>query len=224
MADLKKRVIVVSPHSDDETLGAGGTIARLIDEGNEVFWLNITSGKDNPVFSAESLERRARQEQEIERFYGFSGVYHLELPNTNLDLVGSFKGIGEVSNVFKEVEPQVVILPDYNDVHMDHKCTYDWCHACTKSFRYPSVKQVMTMEIISETDFGTPENPFVPNCYVDISDYMDRKIEALKIYDTELGTHPFPRSIENIKALATVRGATAGVRYAEAFRVVKMIV
>ena len=80
------------------------------------------------------------------------------------------------------------------------------------------------MEIVSETDFGKPDNPFYPNCYIDITDYMDSKITALKIYDTELGVPPFPRSIENITALATFRGSAAGVKYAEAFRMIKCII
>lgn len=80
------------------------------------------------------------------------------------------------------------------------------------------------MEILSETDFGRPEMPFYPNYFVDISNYIEKKIEALKIYDTEMGRHPFPRSEENIKALAVLRGAMAGVPYAEAFRLIKKIV
>lgn len=81
----------------------------------------------------------------------------------------------------------------------------------------------MTMEIVSETDFGKPENPFIPNFYVDITEYLEEKINALNIYDTELGEPPFPRSIEHVKALAIVRGAAAGVKYAEAFRMIKYI-
>ena len=79
------------------------------------------------------------------------------------------------------------------------------------------------MEIISETDFGKPDNPFVPNFFVDITDYIDKKLEAMKIYDTELGEPPFPRNLEVIKSLANVRGAAAGCQYAEAFKLIKCI-
>ena len=81
-------------------------------------------------------------------------------------------------------------------------------------------------ECISETEFGPQlaERMFIPNYLVDISDYLSEKIEIMQVYQSELGEHPFPRSIENIKALATFRGAMAGVTYAEAFQVVKMIV
>ena len=114
-------------------------------------------------------------------------------------------------------------MPDYNDAHSDHKSVFDWCHACAKNFRAPFIKQIMTMEILSETDFGRPEKPFVPNYFVDISKYMDKKIEAMKIYDTELGEFPFPRSIKNMEALSVVRGAMCGTQHAEGFRVIKMI-
>ncbi len=218
------RILVVSPHPDDETLGAGGTMVRLQAEGNEIFWLNVTTVKGNNKFSSEVIEKRDKQLRAIENFYKFSGIYHLDLPTTELENVDSAKAIDVIGSIVRKTEPEMLILPDYNDAHSDHKKVFDWCFACTKIFRFPSIKQIMTMEIISETDFGGPENPFVPNYYVDITEYLEDKIEAMKIYDTELGTHPFPRSVDSIRALATIRGVAAGVKYAEAFRMIKQIV
>lgn len=79
------------------------------------------------------------------------------------------------------------------------------------------------MEILSETDFGKPDNPFVPNMFVDISDYIDKKLEALAIYDTEIRERPFPRNMDAVKALGTLRGGMAGCMYAEAFKIIKEI-
>ncbi len=218
------RAVVASPHPDDETLGAGGTILRLLAEGNEVYWLNFTAMLNTERFSGEAMERRVGQLKEIEKFYNFSGVYHLNLPTTELESIDSGEAIGMIGKIFGEIEPDVLILPDYNDAHSDHKRVFDWCYACSKVFRFPSVKQIMTMEIISETDFGGPSNPFYPNYYVDITDYMDAKMRALEIYDTELAPSPFPRSLENVKALAMLNGARGGVKFAEAFRLIKCIV
>lgn len=204
------RALVVSPHPDDETLGAGGTILRLLAEGHEVYWLNVTAILNEKRFSKDMIERRRKQLQEIEDFYHFSGVYHMNMPTTELESVDSGEAIGKISEIFKQIEPELLILPDYNDAHSDHKRVFDWCHACSKVFRFPFVKQIMTMEIISETDFGGPSDPFKPNYYIDITDYMDGKIKAMKIYDTELGVSPFPRSIENIKALAMLNGVQGG--------------
>lgn len=215
-------ILVVSPHPDDETLGAGGTICRYIDEGHDVFWLNVTT-IDNNTFPEEMVLYRKQQIEKIRQFYGFKETYSLNFPTTKLEEIDSAQAIGKITTIVNEIKPQVLILPDYNDAHSDHKRTYDWCHACSKVFRAPYIKQVMTMEILSETDFGKPNNPFVPNYFVDISKYINKKIEAMKIYDTELGEFPFPRSIKNMEALATLRGAMCGVQYAEGFRLVKMI-
>jgi len=80
-------------------------------------------------------------------------------------------------------------------------------------------------ECISETEFAPAlaEKIFIPNYFVDISKYMDKKIELIGVYESEIGEHPFPRSNKNVEALATFRGATAGVEYAEAFHLLKFI-
>ena len=82
------------------------------------------------------------------------------------------------------------------------------------------------METLSETKFSlsTKEDSFIPNVFVDINDYMDKKIEIMKIYKGEMGMYPFPRSERNIKALATYRGATSGCEYAESFMLLKEII
>mgnify|MGYP002672169823 FL=1 len=216
-------VLVVSPHPDDETLGAGGTILRLKEEGNKIFWLNITGMTKGGIFSEEMQERRKEQLKKIEDFYKFEGTYNLNLPTAQLDSYNTSDAIDKIREVFTKVQPEMLILPDYNDAHSDHKKVFEWCYSCSKVFRFPYIKKIMTMEIVSETDFGKPENPFIPNFYVDITEYLEEKINALNIYDTELGEPPFPRSIEHVKALATVRGAAAGVKYAEAFRMIKYI-
>lgn len=215
------KILVVSPHPDDETLGAGGTILRLTAEGNEVFWLNITQMTE-AKFSKEMIERRKAQLEKIENFYGFSKVYHLNMPTTELDNADSTKAIDMIGAVIGEVKPETLILPDYNDVHSDHKRVFEWCYSCSKVFRYPYIKKILTMEIVSETDFSGLD-AFFPNYFVDITDYIEDKIQALRVYDTEMAAPPFPRSEENVRALATVRGAMAGVRYAEAFRLIKYI-
>ena len=112
-----------------------------------------------------------------------------------------------------------------SDAHSDHRFTFDAVVACTKSFRYPFIKKVFMYECISETEFAPqlPEKIFVPNYFVDITDFFARKLEIMQVYQSELGEHPFPRSNRNIEALATYRGASAGVVYAESFQVVKII-
>lgn len=216
-------IAIISPHPDDETLGAGGTILKWMDEGHKVYWINVTDMINPKKFREESMRKRKVQIQNIEKFYSFEQTYHLGLPSTELEQIDSSDAIDLFAEIFNKIKPEMVILPDFNDVHSDHKKVFDWCLACTKVFRFPYVKKIMTMEIVSETDFGRPETPYTPNYFVDITNYLEKKIEAMKLYDTEIAEPPFPRSEEHIRALATVRGATAGVRFAESFRLIKWI-
>ena len=136
-----------------------------------------------------------------------------------------FNLIPKISNIFKDLEPEVIYTMNRSDAHSDHRIIFDAVMSCTKSFRHPYVKSVLMYECLSETEFAPSlnENVFQPNYYVNISDFFNKKIEIMKIYESELGEHPFPRSLQNIKALATIRGASAGVKYSEAFQLIKFI-
>ena len=133
--------------------------------------------------------------------------------------------ISKISSIVNKVKPNIIYLPFKGDVHSDHKYIFDAAYSCTKVFRYPFIKKIYMMETLSETEFSlsTKEDSFVPNVFVDISEYMDRKIEAMKIYESEMGDHPFPRSERNLRALATYRGATSRCNYAESFMLIKEI-
>lgn len=215
--------MVVSPHPDDETLGAGGSILKLRDSGNEMYWLNITDVQAGEGYSESFIEKRKIQIDEIRNYFSFNEFINLQFPPANLN--DSIKGelINSIGRAFEQIKPDCIILPDYNDAHSDHKYVFEAAYACSKIFRRSYIKRILTMEIISETNFGMPYNSFKPNLYIDVTDYFDRKIEALRIYDTELGSLPFPRSIDAVKAQAIIRGTESGVLYAEAFRVIKEI-
>jgi len=121
------------------------------------------------------------------------------------------------------VEPSIVYLPFKSDIHSDHRVAFEAAFSCTKSFRYPTIQKTLMMETISESEFSPSlkEDAFIPNYFVDITDYMDQKIKIISNYASELDSHPFPRSLKNVAALATFRGATAGCSYAESFMLLK---
>lgn len=215
------KILVVSPHPDDETLGAGGTLLKLKSEGHSISWLNITTAKGNALFSEEFLEKRTAQIDKICNLYEFDNYISLDFPTAKLDEIGDSNAIEKISVAIKSLKPDVLVIPDINDVHSDHKKVHEWCIACSKSFRCPFIKYILSMEILSETEFGYG---FQPNIYVDISEYIDKKIEALNIYESEVHKMPFPRSEEAVKALATFRGVSSGYSYAEAFRLIKGII
>lgn len=221
----RKKVIFIAAHPDDETLGCGGTILRHVKNGDEVVWLIITTMSVNNGFSNERVESRKLEIDRVARLFGFSQKYQLDFPTMQLGKIDESILINAIADVFKKEEPEIIYLPNRSDAHSDHRITFDAVMACTKSFRYPFINKILMYECLSETDFAPSlhERVFIPNYYVDVSDFFKMGIEIMNVYKSELGKHPFPRSERNIEALATLRGAQAGVNYAEAFQLIKFI-
>ncbi|MBF0330175.1 MAG: PIG-L family deacetylase [Nitrospirae bacterium] len=220
-----KKILVVAPHPDDETLGCGGTILKNKAAGNKICWLLITSMEKEQGFSEERIQEREREIEKVSKEYGFDGVFRLNMPTKRLDTIPNEKIINAVSDVINKVMPDTVFLPNRSDAHSDHKIVFDSAMSSLKTFRTPFVKKILVYETISETEFGSAicGDVFVPNSFSDITEFLDRKIAIMQIYKGELSQHPFPRSPENMKALAVFRGAAAGVIYAEAFMLLKEI-
>jgi len=220
-----KNILVIAPHPDDETLGCGGTLLRHIDEGNKVYWLLGTTIKEGQGFSSDRVNSRQKEIKKVSEMYGFAGYKQLDFNTTELDQVPRNILVQQISEYVNEVKPNTIYLPYRNDVHSDHAQIFDASVACTKSFRYPFVRKVCVYETLSETEFGmrTDDSGFKPNMWVDISNYLERKIVIMKIFESELRNHPFPRSVENIIGLAKLRGSTANTDAAECFVILKEI-
>ena len=131
--------------------------------------------------------------------------------------------IARLSDIFTEVKPNFVYVPYPGDIHSDHKAVFDASVACTKWFRHPYVQRVLVYETMSETDFtiNPDTNGFRPNVFVNIQSYLDKKMDIMNIYRSEVGEHPFPRSEKAIRSLAYLRGAASGYEAAEAFMLLK---
>lgn len=219
------KVLVVAVHPDDETLGCGGTLLKHKDNGDEIHWLIITEAKVEDGFSQDSIDIRTQEIKEVEIAYDFDSVINLKLPTMRVDELTMSELIMQISKVIKAIQPSIVFLPFKGDVHSDHRKIFEASFACTKSFRYPFIKKIYMMETLSETEFApsTKEDSFVPNVFVDISQFFEKKIEIMKLFKSEIDEHPFPRSERNLRALATLRGATCGSEYAESFMLLKEI-
>ena len=220
-----KKVIVISAHPDDETLGAGGTLLKHKNDGDQIFWLIVTNISEGQGFSSDRVHSRQIEIDKVSAIFGFEQVFKLDYPTMTLSSSSLLTLVPKISEVFSKVQPEIIYTLNRSDAHSDHRVLFDAVMACTKSFRYPFIKRVLMYECISETEFAPAlsEKAFLPNYFVEITEYMTIKLEIMEIFESELGEHPFPRSLENIKALATYRGASVGVKYAEAFQLIKFI-
>lgn len=216
------KVIFIAVHPDDETLGCGGTILKHKSQGDEIFWMVLTGPQKGlmPHFTDEFLAKRDAMLDGIAKEYGFDETIRLGFPTQMLHTLDLRDIIQKISEVFRRIQPDTIYMMYCHDVHSDHRVAFDAVYSCTKSFRYPFIKNIYMIEALSETDFAMaiPGNSFVPNVFVDISDYIEKKLKIASMYIGEMQEDPYPRSQSAIRALARVRGARAGVMYAESFQ------
>lgn len=219
---MSKKILVIAPHPDDETIGCGGILLRLKKMGASIHWIIVTS---LPPTSGDrgAAENQARVIESVAKEYPFDGVVRFGISCNRLQEVPREKLVSLFEEEYIKLQPEQIFLPYRGDLHSDHSVVFDSAGACTKWFRFPSIRRVLCYETLSETDFAiNPDaNGFKPNLFVDISDCLERKIEILKHYALEFGDFPFPRSEKAIRALATIRGAASGFNACEAFMLLK---
>ena len=220
-----KTVLIVAPHADDETLGCGGTILKLIGQGYQVHWLIVTGMTEGIGYSKSQIAHRNKEIKKVAKAYGFIATHELKLPSARLETIPKGEVIGLISKVVSRVKPEIVFTAYRNDAHSDHEIVFDAVMSATKTFRYPFIKKVIVYETISETDYGMkPEDGgFKPNIFVDIDGYLAEKLDIFENFETEVGAFPFPRSRKAIESLAFVRGAQCNAEAAEGFMLIKEI-
>ena len=219
-------VLAIAPHPNDETLGCGGRLLRHRPRGDAIHWAIITRAMTEYGFTADVAKEQDAQVTKVRACYGFTSCRRMDYPPARLDTVDRAKLIGDICDYVREIQPTTLYLPFAHDAHSDHYHVFMAAMGCSKVFRYPSIRRVCCMEIPSETDFAPAhvQNAFTPTTFVDISMYIETKLEILKIYKNQIQPPPFPRSLEAVKALAAVRGSAAGMLHAEAFMLVKEII
>lgn len=221
---MRKRVLVVAPHPDDETLGAGGTIAKFAQQGHEVSVL-VVSGHLPPIYSREDYDVTITEAARAFSVLGITKSRFLEIPAT---MVGE-QPVGvlnrQVAGMIKETEPHLVLCP-FPDRHIDHRVVFESVMVATRPVAAGrSIELLAAYETLSETHWNAPhmEANFVPNWIVDVTAQIDRKIDALTCYESQIPSFPGARSVEAVKALAIFRGTQAGFSYGEGFQIIRMI-
>ena len=216
---MREKILVIAPHPDDETLGCGGTLLRHKNSGDKIYWMIVTNIQTKNGWTEEEVQKRQKEIHQVAEMYGFEKIFKLDLPTTMLDTVPYKDLIAKISVIIQEVRPSIVYLPNRSDVHTDHQVTFRAAISCCKNFRAPFIRKMLMYECLSETEFAPVlrENAFIPNVFVDISEFLNRKLEIFKIYDSEVMKSPFPRSIETVTSLAQYRGSRISKKYAEAF-------
>ena len=219
---VRMKILVISPHPDDETLGCGGTILKHKNMGDKVHWLIITNVDVENGWDRDIVDKRQKEIDTVAEMYGFKKTFKLNYPTAKLDIIPIQEIIKSMSGIILEIEPEIIYLPNRSDVHTDHQITFKATYSCTKNFRYPFIRKILMYETLSETEFSPSlqENSFIPNVFVDITKYFNEKLEIFKIYKSEVMEGQSPRSLKVIKAFNKYRGSRIGKKYAESFQLI----
>ncbi|MBC6481023.1 MAG: PIG-L family deacetylase [Hormoscilla sp. GM7CHS1pb] len=220
------KVLAISPHPDDETLGCGGTLLRHVAEEDSLFWLVVTETYE-PQWSAETIQVKAAEVMRVASAYKMRQCFKLGFPTIRLDTIPLADLIGRIRDVIQEVKPEVVYLVHGGDVNSDHAIVFTATMSVLKTFymRKWGVRRVLSYETLSSTEAAPPlsHHLFVPNVYRDITPYIEQKVEIMGLYESETHSDPWPRGPSAIRALARYRGASIGVDYAEAFMLIREV-
>ncbi len=218
------KVLVIAPHADDEILGVGGTIARYVEEGNQVDVCVVTVGQV-PMFPQSIVTAIRKEALESHNLLGVHESVFLELPAVLLSEIPRYEINGKICEVVGRTDPDVVYIPHFGDMHYDHTLVAQAAMVAVRPINGCRIKEVYSYETLSESEWNTPHsvNSFIPNTYVNISKQLEKKKNAMACYQSQLKEFPHPRSIKAIEALANLRGSTVGVDAAEAFCLLRKI-
>ena len=224
-----KRILVIAPHNDDETLGVGATMAKAVKEGHEVFVAVLTSiESDHPVMTPNKHVVRAETKKAMEILgVKMENVIFRDMPNVLVPEMPVHAVNKVVYEVIESVKPDVLYVPFLNDLHKDHR---DIVYAAQVAARTTTdfgrkIKEIYMYETLSETHWNIDgvEGGFLPNVYNDVDGFIDKKLEAVAAYESQLKMPPNARSVDALRALAVFRGSIMAMKYAEAFLLVRFL-
>ena len=225
---MKKKILVVAAHPDDEVLGCGASIARFVKEGHSVTTLilgeGVTAryGGDNPGLQNRKKKELKNQLSAANRLLGVRKVYHLDLPDIKLDTVPLLEIVQRIEAIKRQVMPNTVFTHHWGDLNIDHRTTYNAVMTACRPLPGELVKEIYAFEVPSSSEWAYPRT-FDPTVYIDVEQSIAQKIKAMRCYRSEMRLPPHPRSVKSLLAIAQRWGSVCGCAYAEAFQLVRLI-
>jgi LmbE family N-acetylglucosaminyl deacetylase len=222
--------LVLAAHPDDEVLGCGGTIARRVQEGEDVYIAilgeGITSRYDHRDEADQGRlhELHATSEQ-VADLLGANDLFMYNLPDNRFDTVPLLNVIKTIEELIERVKPDTLFTQHGGDLNIDHNIVYRAALTATRPVANHPVKKVYSYEVASSTEwaFEKFEPSFQPNTFVDITETLETKVQAMEMYESEARSYPHPRAPESLRAIARNWGRTAGLHVAEAFELVRSV-
>jgi len=208
-----RRLLVVAAHPDDEILGCGGTVAKLVAAGWEAQSVITCEGA-----SHRGIDQRHEGEhfaEQAARVLGVGRLHHLGFPDQKLDTLSLTDIITPLEDIVAEFQPTLLLVQYGGDLNLDHELLFKAVMVAARP-TVPSIEAVYAFDTASSTEWAYPRS-FVPDTWVDISEHLETKLEAMACYRTEVMTYPHPRSLEALRYKAHAWGNQACMDAAEVF-------
>lgn len=228
-----KRILVVVAHPDDELLGLGATMNKLILEDNVqthvvILGEGITSRSDDRDVEKwkEELKTHRKNIQAAQKQIGYHSVSIYDFPDNRFDTVSLLDLVKVIEKEKREFNPSVIFTHHGGDVNIDHQRTFEAVITACRPMEHEKVNTIITFETPSGTEWRASTDPknFIPNFFIEVSKQnVEEKIKGMDHYEFEKRAYPHPRSSEALEILAKQRGVTIGVKYAEAFNIVRCL-
>lgn len=237
MTFTEQSLLVIAAHPDDEVLGCGATVAKLVKQGWQATLVVMTGGIGGRHSAGQGNNIKAEQEElrqqakKAANILGFKNTYYLDFPDNRMDTISRADLALALRPIVEDLRPELVLTHHPGDYNWDHTQVFEAvmmaCRPnidhCGQPEAFPA--EIRTFEVLSSTEraWQSPERAFHPNCFVDVAKTIDAKKQALRCYKSEYRPYPHPRSIEALEYLARKRGNDVGLTYAEAFHIIRKV-
>ena len=217
-------VLIIAPHPDDEVLGCGGTIAKRAEQGHSVFVCVVTKGGE-PLFHEKDVEKVRSECREADRLLGVKDTFFLDYPAVRLEEVPRYLLNDGILKAVQSVKPDEVYIPHRGDMQLDHKIIVDAAMVALRPKYEHVIQRIYAYETLSETGWDLPNavNEFLPTVYENVTETLEKKLAAMRVFQSQLAEFPAARSLEAVEALAKYRGSMVNLRAAEAFMLIREI-
>lgn len=223
MIKLPKKIVVIAPHPDDEVLGVGATISKFASLGVKIYIL-IVSGHLPPMYDRKIFDITKKEAEKAFKSLNVTKWEFLEIPATTVHKIPVAELNGKITNFINKINPEWVFIP-FPDRHIDHRTIFDSSLVACRPNIKNAPKVLLAYETLSETHWNAPgiEPGFSPDFFINTNDFMDQKQKALGCYVSQISNNN-SRSLDACMALARFRGSQNGCKYAEAFKVVRIVI
>lgn len=220
------KILIVAAHPDDEVLGCAATVAKMVKEGCEAYTIILSAGKlSRGKVPKKELELLKDEMMEANKLIGVKKVFQFDFPDNAFDSVPMLDIVQSIEKIKNEIKPNIIFTHHFGDINIDHRITHNAVLTATRPMKDETVKSIYSMEVPSATEWNsyTNQTVFIPNIFFDVTDTIDIKVNAMKIYSSELKEYPHLRSLRYIKELARMNGIKVGLDYSENFQLIRSI-